>query len=78
MIKQTATAIKQEISFTLMVLSFGFITLVGFLEVFEKVKSTGPFMELFGTCCGLYFGRTGVKAYVAYQKNKKIEEKKEE
>jgi hypothetical protein len=33
----------------------------GVLQVFEKVKSTGPFMELFLTCCGLYFGRQWVK-----------------
>lgn len=75
MIKKTvissAKAMKEEISMTLMVISFFLIVLAGGLEIFEKTKSTGPFMELFGTCCGLYFGRTGVKAYVEYKKDKK-------
>lgn len=56
-----AKAIKAEISLTLMVLSFLLIVGTGICQVLKKIDSTGPFMELFLTCCGLYFGRSWVK-----------------
>lgn len=57
----SAKAMKDEISLTLLVISFLLIVGTGILQVFKKVDSTGPFMELFLTCGGLYFGRSWVK-----------------
>ncbi len=71
-----AKAIKDEISVTLLIVSFVLICGVGLLEVFEKVKSTGPFMELFLTCGGLYFGRKLVKSK-SIKTTEKVEEKQE-
>lgn len=57
----SAKAMKDEISLTLLIISFLLITGTGLLQVFKKIDSTGPFMELFLTCGGLYFGRRWVK-----------------
>lgn len=60
-IARASKALKEEISLTLMVISFLLIVGAGVLQVLKKVESTGPFMELFLTTCGLYFGRSWVK-----------------
>lgn len=50
------TKIKSA-SLTLVVWSFIVLVAVGVLQVFGKVSTTGPFLELFITCAALYFGR---------------------
>ncbi len=72
LIVKSASAIKKEISFSLLVVSFVLIVCAGILQVFDLVRNTGPFMELFLTCVGLYFGRSYVKS-----KNIKQESKEE-
>ena len=76
-ITKGARALKQEISLTLMVLSFLLIVGVGILQVLKKVESTGPFKELFLTCCGLYFGRKWVKSTKTEEKTAKTAETEE-
>lgn len=83
MIKKAAKTFKDNVSVSFTLISFLLIVGTGLLQVFGKVESTGPFMELFGTCCGLYWGRRGVDAFVNYQKEKAkksevTEEKSEE
>lgn len=66
-----AKAIKEEISLTLMLISFVLLSGAGILEVFGKVQTVGPFRELFGSCAALYFARK-------YNKDKNSKEKTEE
>lgn len=51
------TTNKRSVSLTMLVISCLFILVMGSLQVFEKVKTTGPFMELMYSCMALYFGR---------------------
>ena len=74
---RASKALKEEISLTLMVISFLLIVGVGILQVLKKVESTGPFMELFLTCCGLYFGRKWVKSAKTEEKTAKTAETEE-
>lgn len=53
---------KTEISVTLLIVSFILIMVTGILQVFKRVDTTGPFMELFLTCCGLVFGHSWIKS----------------
>lgn len=77
MIKKAAIAstkaVKNNLSFSLTVVSFLLISGAGVLQIFDKVKTAGPFMELFMTCAGLYLGRSYVKS-----KEPKVEEDNKE
>jgi hypothetical protein len=48
---------EKSVSLTIMVVSFLLIVVFGALQCFEKVKDTGPFMELFIISVSLYYGR---------------------
>ncbi len=75
-IVSSAKAIKEEISLSLLIVSFILIMVTGILQVFKRVDSTGPFMNLFLTCGGLYFGRSWVKQTANNKENEeKVNEK---
>ena len=76
-ILKASKAIKAEISLTLMAISYVLIVGTGILQVLKKVDSTGPFMELFLTCCGLYFGRSWVKKDIKTKADAEKEETEE-
>ncbi len=62
--------IKEHFSMSITAISFAMIVGTGLLQVFEKVKTTGPFMELFITCGSLYLGRRSFDAFLEYKKSK--------
>lgn len=65
---------KKSVSLTLLLLSFMFISTMGALQCFEKIKDTGPFMELYITSVSLYFGRRfDVSKFINKKKEKEIE-----
>lgn len=46
-----------SISLTLLIVTFAITSVLGVLEALEKVKSTGPFVEILLSFIALYFGR---------------------
>ncbi len=76
MIEKTARAFKRNTSFSLLLISFVLLVVCGVLQVADRVKSVGPFMELFLTCGGLYFGRSFIKSRVD-SKEEKVDENEE-
>lgn len=62
--------VRENFSLALTSISFCLIVVTGLLQVFEKIKSTGPFMELFITCGSLYLGRKSFDAFLEYKKSK--------
>lgn len=48
---------EESISLTLMLVTFLIVSVLGVLESLEKVKSTGPFVEILLSFIALYFGR---------------------
>lgn len=47
----------ESVSLTMLVIAFVLIITGGILQIFKIVESTSILMEVFVTCCALYFGR---------------------
>lgn len=48
---------KESVSLTLLLISFGLLSIAGILQCFSIIKDVGPFMEIFIICTSLYFGQ---------------------
>ena len=48
---------RLSVSLTIMVVSILILVITGILQIFDLVKTTGPFMEFTYSSMALYFGR---------------------